>query len=164
MKRGVDERGPIAAWLIRSREAFRAPGADRSWTVDDFLAALASENGKAPARTTYARWESGAARPQPSSLRPIVAFYAARGIAGPDAAPASETPASDPVAAAIDRQTAVLAQLVAMLTEWRADARGQASATADALGLIAGSLGAFGPSAAAAEQPRAAQASSRPGR
>jgi hypothetical protein len=132
MKRGIDERGPIAAWLIRSREAFRVPGADRSWTVDDFLTALAAESGKAPARTTYARWESGAARPEPTSLNPIIAFYAARGIAGPGQAPVTATPVPD--------MATSLAALAAELREWRTADRDRIAGLETLVGSLAAQL------------------------
>lgn len=85
MRRGIDERGPIAAWLIRSRAQFTEPGASRAWTVEDFLRTLHAETGWAPVRTTYARWESGAARPEPENIARVVAFYEARNVAGPEA-------------------------------------------------------------------------------
>lgn len=109
MKRGIDERGPIAAWLIRSRALFRVLDADHTWTADEFLAALARETGHAPARTTYARWESGAARPEGSSLAPIIAFYAGRGVAGPEAT----AKAAEPTLAI------ALMALARELEEWR---------------------------------------------
>lgn len=107
MRRGIDERGPIAAWLIRSRALFRDPGAVRPWTVEAFLATLEAETGWAPVRTTYARWESGAARPEAENLQRVVDFYAARGVGGPDS-PKVEAPVIDPIVAAIDRLTAAV--------------------------------------------------------
>lgn len=116
MKRSIDERGPIAAWLIRSRAQFREPNAQRTWTVDDFLAALKADMGWAPVRTTYARWESGATRPEPENLRRVEAFYAARGV-GPEVPPAptgdTETPAD--LIAALNAQTMAIKDLVALL-------------------------------------------------
>lgn len=105
MRRGIDERGEIAAWLIRSRALFREPGAKRAWTVDQFLDALKAETGWAPVRTTYARWESGAARPEPDNLQRVVDFYAARDVAGPEG-PKVELP---PVTAGIPELVAALA-------------------------------------------------------
>jgi hypothetical protein len=92
MRKGIDERGPIAAWLIRSRALFREPGAAKSWTADEFLSALQAESGWAPTRTTYARWESGAVRPEEPNLDRVVGFYAARGVPGPDVPPAPAAP------------------------------------------------------------------------
>jgi hypothetical protein len=94
MKKGIEERGPIAAWLITSRGSMRDPGAARGWTVDRLLKALQTETGWAPVRTTYARWESGAARPEPENIARVEAFYSAHGIAGPNVKPVSE-PAPD---------------------------------------------------------------------
>lgn len=110
MRRSVDERGPIAAWLIRARARFHEPGSARSWTADQFLAALRDETGWAPTRTTYARWESGAVRPDQENLDRVVAFYAARGIPGPDAPEPVAAPQDDlaAVIAAIDRLTAAV--------------------------------------------------------
>lgn len=117
MKRSIDERGPIAAWLIRSRAQFREPNAQRAWTVDDFLTALKADTGWAPVRTTYARWESGATRPEPENLRRVEAFYAARGI-GPEAPPepAGATESPETVASAIQA-------LVVELRLWRTEDR-----------------------------------------
>jgi hypothetical protein len=94
-KRGLEERGPIGGWLVQSRGRFHTPEGER-WTADDFLSELRGESGWAPVRTTYARWESGAARPSDSNLATVVAFYAKRGVPGPfDAAPRDPDPDSD---------------------------------------------------------------------
>ena len=93
MRKGIEERGPIAAWLITSRGSFREPGADRSWTVEQFLTTLKAETGWAPTRTTYARWESGAVRPDTDNLQRVQAFYASRGIE-PHDQPAPQPPAA----------------------------------------------------------------------
>lgn len=87
MKRGIEERGPIAAWLIRARGSFRKPDAKRTWTVDDFLGELEAAVNWSPVRTTYARWESGATRPDDANLQRVIDFYAARGVPGPDPIP-----------------------------------------------------------------------------
>jgi transcriptional regulator with XRE-family HTH domain len=114
MKRAIDERGPIAAWLIRSRAQFREPNAERTWTVTDFLKALKAETGWAPTRTTYARWESGATRPEPENLRRVESFYVARGIAGLSAS-VGATESDDPLIIALTRQTEAIEALVARL-------------------------------------------------
>lgn len=123
MKRAIDERGPIAAWLIRCRAQFREPNAERTWTVATFLAA--ADTGWAPTRTTYARWESGATRPEPENLRRVEAFYAGRGIDGP-AGPLAATGATEPadaLIAAISAQTAAITALVAELQREREEGR-----------------------------------------
>lgn len=125
MRRGVEERGPIAAWLITSRGQFREPGAARAWTVDTFLETLQEETGWAPARTTYARWESGAARPEPENLERVVRFYAARGIPGPGALPEPASEQADLIAA-IKAQTAAM---VALVEELKLSRQAQVSAT-----------------------------------
>lgn len=109
MRRGIEERGPIAAWLITSRAQFREPGAKRSWTVEQFLATLQEEVGWAPTRTTYARWESGAARPDPENLRRVEEFYAARGIEPHD------VPVASPVAS--DTQAGLAALIDTLIAE-----------------------------------------------
>lgn len=119
MKRAIDERGPIAAWLIRARAQFREPNAERTWTVADFLKELKADTGWAPTRTTYARWESGATRPEPENLRRVEAFYAKRGVAGL-AAPTGATETPD-LAAAV---SALTDELAAMRLEREAWTRG----------------------------------------
>jgi transcriptional regulator with XRE-family HTH domain len=135
MRRGIDERGPIAAWLIRSRARFSEPGATRQWTVDQFLAALKAESGYAPTRTTYARWESGAVRPEPENLQRVVDFYTARGVSGPDEPPqATET--GDPVAAALLAQTEAINALVAELRLSRLAQVEETAAVLRAIGVL----------------------------
>jgi transcriptional regulator with XRE-family HTH domain len=108
MRKGIEERGPIAAWLITSRAQFREPGAKRTWTVEQFLAKLEAEVGWAPTRTTYARWESGSARPDPENMRRVQEFYAARGISPYDE-PVVSPAASDTQAGLASLSEAVMA-------------------------------------------------------
>lgn len=126
MRRGTEERGPIAAWLITSRGQFREPGASRAWTVDTFLETLRRETGWSPARTTYARWESGAARPEPENLARVVAFYEARGIPGPDAVTNEPANEQADLIAAIKAQTEAM---VALVEELRLSRQAQVTAT-----------------------------------
>jgi hypothetical protein len=134
MKRGIDERGPIAAWLIRARAGFSDPEADHTWTADEFLVALKAEATKAPARTTYARWESGAARPSDRSLAPIIAFYAERKVAGPEARP-TVAPAPD-LATALSALAKSNEALVAELTAWRTERQALVTRVTDLEALV----------------------------
>ncbi len=99
------------------------------------MLALSAETGKAPARTTYARWESGASRPEPTSLRPIIAFYEARGLAGPG----QQQPAA-PEQAAPDLPSAIMALVseLAAAREERAAMRAEMDALKALVGVLAG--------------------------
>jgi transcriptional regulator with XRE-family HTH domain len=108
----TSDRTPLAQWLIRARES-------QGITADAFLAQLAAEAGSAPSRPNYAQWESGAVTPRQSNLEPVIRFWAARGINGPDA---KAPTADDSLAAAIRDQsqairenTAAVQQLLALL-------------------------------------------------
>ena len=95
----IEQRTSTAQWLIRARESQDTPEA--RYTVERFLVDLEAKSGAAPDRSTYAQCESGRVTPRPSSLEPLIQFWASLGVAGPEA----ETQPVDSVAAAIREQT-----------------------------------------------------------
>lgn len=122
----IQERSPIARWLIGARGSL-------GLTAEDFLRALAESGAKAPHRSNYAGWESGRVTPEDSSLRPIVAFYAERGVDGPEPTPPTPEPVPDLASAllALARSNDAMAQeLAALRAEREAWERGVLSALA----------------------------------
>jgi hypothetical protein len=117
----VDQRPPIAQWLIRARES-RGPG----YTVDRFLAELAAEEGHAPSRSNYAQWESGAVTPRDANLAPVIAFWGHRDVPPPGA----------PAAAVADPLTV----LVDELREWRTGDRDRIAGLETLVGSLAAQL------------------------
>ena len=101
-RKTLQERGPVAAWLIESRKA-------RGWTAERFLGELAKATGYAPTRPNYARWESGASHASDESMARLTAFWKA----APDETPVA---VADPMVAAIHA-------LVDELRQWRTEDR-----------------------------------------
>lgn len=135
---------PIGQWLRDTRLRQVMPGTRKPWSQDYLLERMQEEVKWAPHRPNYSKYENGKATPEPDTLDKFVAFWTARGEPGPDLSPkAAPEPPVDPVAAAIDRQTVVLSDLVAELLRWRTEDRArldQVEAMLDQ--VVAGTLGA----------------------
>lgn len=101
-RKTLQERGPVAAWLIESRKA-------RGWTAERFLEELTKATGYAPTRPNYARWESGAAHPSEDSMARLTAFWQAV----PD----------ETAAAPVDPLAKAITALAAELRVWREEDR-----------------------------------------
>ena len=132
---------PIGDWLRETRERQVRPDGEK-WSQDDFLAELQRATGWHLHRPNYSRYESGRSQPKRDTLARLVGFWAARGEPGPDLSPKVEPAPVDPVAAAIDRQTAILAELVAELRSMRAEGDGVAEALTSGLADLRATLGA----------------------
>ena len=115
----VSDRPLVAQWLIQSRKRFENPATKRPWSAEHFLEELRAAGGWAPNIANYAQWESGEVTPREENLRPVIEFYAARGIAGPAQPPAPE-PALD-----LPRALMALARELEALREERQSLAGQ---------------------------------------
>jgi hypothetical protein len=110
----MNER-PIAAWLRTTRLRQLDEKGD-PWTQDRLLSLMQSEIGWAPHRPNYSKYEQGKATPERETLAKFVTFWAAHGEPGPDLT-TREVDDTDPMVAAIDRQTAMLERVLTALTE-----------------------------------------------
>ena len=109
------DRKPIAEWLRGTRLAQTMPGTRRAWTQDYLLTQMRAE-GWAPHRPNYSKYETGHATPEPETLDRFVAFWAARGVPGPDLSePPQATESGDALVAALMAQTAAINALVELL-------------------------------------------------
>lgn len=112
---------PIARWLRSTRQRQRMvdkDGEERAgWTVEHLIEEMRQSIGWAPARPNYSKYETGKATPKPPTLRKFVKFWELQGEPGPDLTPQPDPePAKSDVAAAIDRQTKVLEQILGALS------------------------------------------------
>lgn len=121
------QRGPFGRWLLQQRSA-------RYRTQAEALDAMRRLAQLHIHPSEYAQWESGSRVPGDDNpkVQGLYAFFGSKPEVETATAPAS----SDAVAAAIDRQTAVLADLVRELREMR-EAQG---GTTDALSQVLGAL------------------------
>lgn len=159
-KTPIQDRPPLAQWLIRSREQL-------DLTAEAFLAELRAEGGRTPHRSNYAQWESGKVTPEPASLQPLVDFYAARGIGGPaEHRPAADQPAPDLATAllALAESNRAMAAELAALREERRESAARLEAMERAIQQLAGRVAAAADATSAAPPARRASAGSDQGR
>jgi hypothetical protein len=107
---------PIGQWLRDTRLRQVMPGTRKPWSQDYLLERMQKEVKWAPHRPNYSKYENGKATPEPDTLDKFMAFWTARGEAGPDLSPpVAPEPTVDPIVAATDRQTEAIRENTAML-------------------------------------------------
>lgn len=149
----------IGSWLRENRGEPKRGGMSQDELLDD----IRRVTGWAPHRPNYSKYENGRAEPEPETLDKLVAYWASRGLPGPDFTPPAPTAAFDDLMlAAVTRQADATKDLVDEIRLLRSALAGQADATADGLGAIVGVLLRLVPSAVADGSPPPAQASTRP--
>lgn len=106
------QRGPFGRWLTRVRE-------ERYRTQADALAEYRRLAGLSIAPSEYAQWEAGSRVPNPENPKVLALydFYGSR----PAEEPVEPEQRSDPVIAALDRQTEAIVALADVLRQERHD-------------------------------------------